>query len=154
MLGGGRPAESLREGLGRRPTLFEQVFNMLSIAGLHPIVRDRVETALAVAAQRGIGVRLTSVLRSTAAQRRLHQAWLRRGRTGLPAAPPGTSTHEYGYAVDLVITRGRLSDFVKIAECAGLKWAGARDPVHFDIYGFESWSAILHGRPWRTSYAC
>lgn len=155
MLGGGRSAESLGKGLGRAPTLSQQVFNMLSLAGLHPFVRDRVESAIATAAQRGLQVRLTSVTRSSATQRRLYLAWLARGRTGLPAAPPGTSTHEFGLAVDLVMARGRLADFVRVAECAGLKWAGARDPVHFDVFGFEAWGDLLARRPMRrVVYAC
>jgi len=128
---------------------------MLSLAGLHPIARERAEAALARARARGVVVRLTSVVRSTASQRRLYDAYLARGRTGLPAAAPGTSTHEYGLAFDAVVARGRLSEFVRIAECAGLKWAGARDPVHFDVYGFEAWSDVLAGRAIRrVVYAC
>jgi len=129
---------------------------MAMLPGLHPFVRERVEAALAGARARGINVRITSLLRSTANQRRLYNAWIARGRTGLPAAPPGTSTHEFGYAIDLVVTpSSRLREFSCLMEAAGMKWAGARDPVHFDVFGFEAWSDLLHGRPMRrVVYGC
>src|SRR5260370_3761125 len=44
---------------------------------------------------------VTSTYRSSEEQKRLYQAY-RQGRSVLPAAPPGTSLHEYGLAIDLL----------------------------------------------------
>jgi D-alanyl-D-alanine dipeptidase len=111
-----------------------------SLSLLHPEVHRRVLRLLRDARARGVGIRITSTYRTRAEQVRLYEAWLQRGRTGLPAAPPGTSTHEYGVAVDLVVSPvDRLAEVVELAGCAGLMWAGTGDPVHFDVYGIDAW---------------
>jgi LAS superfamily LD-carboxypeptidase LdcB len=127
---------------------------MRLLSGLQGDVRERVDAALAAAEAAGLVVHVTSTYRDPKLQKRLYDAWIRRGRTGLPAAPPGRSTHEYGLAFDAVVTRGRLQDFVRIAECHGLKWAGQRDRVHFDPFGFEAWSRLLSGKAYSVSYGC
>ena len=89
---------------------------------------------------------VTSATRTSAKQQQLYEAWLARGKTGLPAAPPGTSTHEYGLAVDLVPGRSEdLPFLVEIAKCAGFVWAGQSDPVHFDVFGNAEWRRVLSG---------
>jgi LAS superfamily LD-carboxypeptidase LdcB len=127
---------------------------MLNLSGLNPEVAGRVRTALERARAAGLSVTIVSTYRSIREQQRLYDAWLARGRRGLPAAVPGRSTHNYGYAVDVAVAGGQLQRFVRIAECAGLKWAGARDPVHFDVFGFEAWNRVLAGQPYTVRYEC
>lgn len=112
---------------------------------LHPEIRRRLEWIRQASRARGLAFTLTSGYRSSASQGKLYDAWIKRGRTGLPAAPPGTSTHNYGCGLDLVMNRGRLEDLVPLAAHAGLIWAGVRDLVHFDPFGFDQWRAILKG---------
>jgi len=127
--------------------------SVLGLGGLHPEVRQRVSWLLDLARREGLAVRVTSTLRTRAEQDRLYRAWLARGRSGLPAAPPGYSTHEYGFAVDLVSDdTGRL---VQLAECAHLHWAGPGDRVHFDPFGPTAWHELVQGlRPSVLPYRC
>jgi LAS superfamily LD-carboxypeptidase LdcB len=127
--------------------------SVLGLSGLHPEVRDRVAWLLDQARKEGLHVQVTSTLRTRAKQDQLYRAWLARGRTGLPAAPPGYSTHEYGFAVDLVSdNQARL---VQLAGCAHLHWAGPGDVVHFDPFGPDAWHALVQGlRPSVLPYRC
>ncbi len=127
--------------------------SVMGLGGLHPEVRDRVAWLLDQARKERLRVTVTSTLRTRAQQDRLYRAWLARGRSGLPAAPPGYSTHEYGFAVDLVSDdTGRL---VQLAECAHLHWAGPGDRVHFDPFGPAAWAALVQQlRPTLLPYHC
>ena len=111
---------------------------------LHPEVYRRLLGLIEDARKMGVHVRVTSTYRSSQEQKRLYQAWLDRGKTGLPAAPPGFSTHEYGVAVDLVPDDpADLPTVVGVAGCNGFHWAGQSDPVHFDVFGVEAWREWL-----------
>jgi LAS superfamily LD-carboxypeptidase LdcB len=123
------------------------------LGGLHPEVRERVAWLLEQARKEGLRVTVTSALRTRSKQQQLYQAWLGRGQTGLPAAPPGYSTHEYGFAVDLVAdNQERL---VQLAGCAHLHWAGPGDRVHFDPFGPAAWRSLVQGlRPQVLPYRC
>ena len=127
--------------------------SVLGLGGLHPEVRDRVSRVLERARVERLSVTVTSTLRSRAKQEQLYRAWLARGQTGLPAAPPGYSTHEYGFAVDMVAPdTGAL---VAIAECEGLHWAGPGDRVHFDPFGPAAWHQLTQNlRPQVPPYKC
>jgi len=126
----------------------------MATRGLRPEVAQRLEGLLRDAQRHGITTRVTSTFRSRAAQQALYDAWIARGRTGLPAARPGLSTHEYGLAVDIVSSDPRALG--ALSECHGLKWAGAVDPVHFDVFGFPAWRAIVADMPLPLGfrYAC
>ncbi len=55
------------------------------------------------------------------------------GQSILPAAPPGSSKHELGLAIDIVFpTDEGFATAVDAAEEFGLRWAGPDDPVHFE----------------------
>lgn len=110
---------------------------------LHPEVRRRLELLRSYARWAGLTFKVTSAYRPITEQKRLYDAWLKRGKTGLPAAPPGTSTHNYGFAIDAVALRGSQEQLGALASAVGLIWAGAKDPVHFDPFGFEGWRSIL-----------
>jgi len=87
-----------------------------------------------VAVANGLHPRITSTDRSYAAQARLYRLYLARGRTGLPAAPPGSSKHEQGRAFDMVISDSRYYEpLARLWESWGGR-AGYRfnDPVHFE----------------------
>lgn len=127
--------------------------SVLGLGGLHPEVRDRVSRVLERARKERLGVTVTSTFRTRAKQEQLYRAWIARGRAGLPAAPPGYSTHEYGFAVDLVAED--TPALVAIAECEGLHWAGPGDRVHFDPFGPAAWSQITQNlRPRVPPYKC
>jgi len=126
----------------------------MATTGLDPEVARRVADLLELARQNQIETRVTSTRRSRAEQERLYRAWLGRGKKGLPAAFPGTSTHEFGFAVDIVSSAPAALG--RLAECVGLKWAGPKDPVHFDVWGPAAWRQLLQDRPLPAgfSYTC
>lgn len=110
---------------------------------LNPEVHRRMNAMLADVRRRGIPIRVTSTYRSTAKQRQLYEAWLARGKKGLPAAPPGLSTHEYGLAFDVAFPRANDLEVATIARQHGLVWFGPQDRIHFDPFGPNSWREIL-----------
>jgi len=118
-----------------------------------PYMFPKIEQWLALCREHGIFITVTSSYRSAAKQARLHQAWLARGRRGLPAAAPGNSLHETGEAIDFAArfnpTYGsrRGTDAYtyagRLAESVGFRWGGrfrAADPVHIDA-GY-SWRSL------------
>lgn len=127
--------------------------SVLGLGGLHPEVRDRVSRILERARKERLGVTVTSTYRTRAKQEQLYQAWIARGKTGLPAAPPGYSSHEYGFAVDMV--SADTQRLVAIAECEGMHWAGPSDRVHFDPFGPAAWQQLVSNlRPNVPPYRC
>lgn len=127
--------------------------SVLGLGGLHPEVRDRVSRILERARKERLGVVVTSTYRTRAKQEQLYQAWIARGKTGLPAAPPGYSSHEYGFAVDMVSPDTQR--LVSIAECEGMHWAGPGDRVHFDPFGPAAWQQLVSNlRPNVPPYRC
>lgn len=110
---------------------------------LRPEVARSISAIKAEARRRGIPFRVTSTFRSSTSQERLYRAWLARGRTGLPAARPGLSTHEYGIAFDAVFPPSRQAEVVDIASRNGMVWFGQADAVHFDVFGPSAWNALL-----------
>ena len=79
---------------------------------------------------------ITSAERSSTKQAKLYQDWIR-GRSRIPAAPPGSSLHEFGLALDMArigidpIGDPLLEYLGQLWEYYGLRHGGARDPVHF-----------------------
>src|ERR1700730_6099101 len=69
-------------------------------------------------------VTINSSFRSYGDQELLYERWLARGKTGIPAAKPGTSRHEAGFAFDLNRLQG-----LTFNQWNGVLNAGAR-------YGF------------------
>jgi hypothetical protein len=86
--------------------------------------------------------RVTSTLRSHAEQTRLYRRY-QQGLQALPVAPPGTSAHEFGYALDMVVSPFEyLSDVGAFWQGMGGVWGGQfNDPVHFEFPGFKNRSA-------------
>lgn len=76
-------------------------------------------------------VDVTSVVRSQLTQARLYREYLA-GRSAYPAAPPGTSYHEFGRAFDLKADSRILAYLGQVWSSWGGTW-GAKfgDPIHF-----------------------
>ena len=101
-----------------------------SNVGLHPALARIKRNLPKVARSLGFDARVTSGYRSPAKQRWLYNRWLQ-GLQAYPVAPPGTSDHERGLALDVVSTdTGKL---VALLTEVGLFWAGESDPVHFSL---------------------
>jgi len=101
------------------------------LAGLEPSVRRAAEWCLSVAQFYGVPVTVTSGYRSTEQQARLYrnyQQCLATGEYGrtprcqFPAAPPGSSSHNYGLAWDSVVGDPRYQDWwTYVRELAGFQ---------------------------------
>src|SRR5690349_8702947 len=103
---------------------------MSELSGLHYQLRPYAENLVQIGRANG-PVRVTSVLRSYQTQARLYRAYLA-GRSAYPAAPPGTSYHEYGRAFDIEGPSWLISALGRLWESWGGTW-GAKfgDPIHF-----------------------
>jgi len=102
---------------------------------MQPFARELVRAAGAARLQ----PRVTSTLRTYAQQKRLYDRYLA-GMSPYPAAPPGHSAHEYGYAFDMVVSPlEALSDVGDYWESYGGIWGGRyKDDVHFEYPGFSA----------------
>lgn len=108
--------------------------------GLDPRLKTIARNLPKVAAEYGVHAEVTSAVRSYAEQAQLYDDWMN-GRSPYPATPPGTSTHELGWAIDVVSDD---QDFIaQILTDAGLVYAGAYDPIHFSLPGAVEESARL-----------
>lgn len=97
-----------------------------SSTGLAPAMRAALARAGALL---GRPVPITSGFRSIAEQRAL---WARRHTNPYPVAPPGTSMHGRGLAVD--VPRSFVPDLLRVGRQAGLCQPYPRnDPIHFEL---------------------
>jgi len=80
---------------------------------------------------------ITSTVRSGRDQDFLWRRYQKGLSGGLPAAPPGHSAHEYGWAFDAVVSPVEYQVAVGRAweNLWGGKWGGSKDPVHFELPG-------------------
>lgn len=108
---------------------------MADVRELQPWLVPYAQYLLDVAAYNRLPVQVTSTRRSSVAQARLYQRWLA-GLSDLPAAPPGSSLHELGLAMDLVVA----GDWRGPSQAAlGAFWQSMgglwtpKDPVHFYV---------------------
>lgn len=98
-----------------------------SLDALDPRFRVWVDWLL----QQTSAAEVTSTWRSGAQQRRIYRRSLN-GTRAYPAAPPGKSLHEAGFAVDLVADPAELARLGAIWRKAGGTWGGSVDPIHFE----------------------
>lgn len=84
----------------------------IGLRGLDPVVRERAQIAMDIAAYYGVPVTLTSTYRPWEQQERLYRVYLdcrARGEVGqpgpckYPANRPGDSAHNFGWAWDSVV---------------------------------------------------
>lgn len=104
------------------------------MAGLHPALAAIKRNLPGVAREMGFQARVTSGYRSRAKQAWLYNRWLQ-GLQEYPVAPPGTSDHEKGLALDVVSTNPDA--LVSLLTEVGLFWAGPSDPVHFSLVSHQ-----------------
>src|SRR5260370_37364097 len=98
-------------------------------------LRPFAEYLLRVAGDAGLAPRITSTRRSSAEQERLYRRYLS-GQAQFPAAPPGASAHEYGWAFDMVVEPfDALTDVGRFWRELGGEWGARSDPVHFQLPG-------------------
>jgi hypothetical protein len=118
-------AEARARATGRTPGM-GAARGPAGVTGLVPELRAALEQAEQVL---GTEVPISSGWRSYSDQERL---WRRRGSNPYPVAPPGTSTHERGRAVD--IPRAFVARLRTVARRVGLcqPFPGT-DPVHFEL---------------------
>ena len=105
-----------------------------SFAGLNDKLGDAVTRAAEeYKATTGNKIQLNSAKRDTEKQKELYDAWVKGGKQGMPVAPPGTSLHEKGLAVDIQ----NYNDPAAVAAMnrQGLQQKVAGDPVHFSFDG-------------------
>lgn len=101
---------------------------------LQPAAKDLFDLAQRV----GVKPRVTSARRTYAQQQSLYEAYVA-GRARYPAAPPGTSAHEYGFAFDMVVTGAvNQADLGTVWRSWGGVAGGEEDPVHFEYGGWRS----------------
>ena len=89
----------------------------------------------------GKKIKVNSARRSREDQERLYNAWVARGKTGMPAARPGRSLHERGDAID--IQNYGDPEAVQAFNRNGLFQTVRGDPVHFQLSAADG--AMLDG---------
>lgn len=104
----------------------------VNISRLHPKLRTIARNIPRAAAAIGFRARVTSGYRDPRKQAQLYYEYIN-GRSPYPVAPPGTSLHERGLAIDVVADDP--DSLVTLLTRAGLSWAGPGDPVHFQLGG-------------------
>lgn len=98
--------------------------------GLDPKLAKIAKNLPAVAREMGFTAKVTSGYRTRKKQQELWENW-RAGASPYPAAKPGTSDHERGFAIDVVSNNEKM--LVALLTEAGLYWAGQSDPIHFTM---------------------
>jgi len=103
---------------------------------LDPELRQGLSELLQLCGQNGLQARVTSTVRTYSQQKYLWNRY-QSGQSALPAAPPGHSAHEYGWAFDMVVTPGEAQRVVGgwWQTYWGGTYGGNSDPVHFELPG-------------------
>lgn len=123
-----------------------------------PELLKRVNTLRKYAKTQGVPTRVTSTVRTRAAQQKL---WDNRNLNPYPVSPPGSSTHEYGLAADIIVdprvfgvpgTDHALEAQHWLSELAphfGL-YSLKSDPIHFQLVAPATWASWLKGNSGRA----
>ncbi len=115
-----------------------------SISALIPEFQPWARALVDAAGAAGLQPRVTSTLRTRAEQARLYRRYLE-GLSQFPAAPPGRSAHEYGYALDLVVAPlDALYDVGAWWQEQGGVWHES-DAIHFEYPGFKAAAGPTNG---------
>ena len=102
----------------------------VDLSRVHPLIKIVALRLPAIAKKYGVSVRITSAYRSPEKQARLYAEY-KAGRAPYVVAAPGTSRHERGMAIDM--TTDNLQWLVEVMNMLGFRWAGYKDPVHFEL---------------------
>jgi hypothetical protein len=108
-----------------------------SIDALDPELRSALQELSQWLGSQRVILTVTSTVRSARDQDFLWRRAKAGLSGGLPAAPPGHSAHEYGWAFDAIVSPVEYQEPVGKAweRLWGGKWGGSRDPVHFELPG-------------------
>lgn len=105
---------------------------------LDPLLAPAAKDLFDLAQRVGVKPRVTSARRTYSQQQVLYQKYLN-GQTRYPAAPPGTSAHEYGFAFDMTVVGAvNQRDLATVWRQWGGDAGGEEDPVHFAYGGWRS----------------
>jgi hypothetical protein len=85
--------------------------------------------------QTGKKLILNSASRTQEKQKELYDAYVARGKTGMPAAPPGSSLHESGRAVDIEQGKNDRAAISALNNAGLFQTVMPKDPVHFTPRG-------------------
>lgn len=120
---------------------------MASFARLIPELQPWAQKLVDLANRAGVQPRVTSTFRTLAKQQQLYAIW-KAGGSPYPVATPGTSSHEFGYAFDMVVDNATdQTDLGKVWEGWGGVWGGRYgDPVHYEFPGFTATQAAPAGK--------
>lgn len=105
---------------------------MTGLTGVWTPLASAIEQLVNTARAYGVPAQITSGVRTRTQQARLYRRYLA-GLNPYPVAPPGTSDHEQGFAVDIWTGSDELNDWLGRV---WLSWGGmwsARDRVHFTL---------------------
>lgn len=114
-----------------------------SLQGLNQDFASRFKAAAAeYKTITGKDIQVTSGFRDSEKQAELYRAY-KEGRSKFPAAPPGSSLHEHGRAVDVDLNSANALDRLGLLKKYGLSRPVANDPIH--IQGAGGFSGMLSG---------
>jgi len=110
-----------------------------AIAGNMDGINPKLANAVNMAASEyfdatGRRIQITSGLRDSSKQAQLYQAYIS-GKSPYPAARPGTSKHEKGFALDINSADAAAMDKMGILAKYGLSRPVPNDPVHIEMAG-------------------
>lgn len=108
---------------------------MISLRGLHPVVRQRAELAHQLAERFRIPTFVTSTFRSWEEQDRLRKKFLA-GKSNFPANAPGDSAHNYGLAWDSTTEPEFQADWDLIRWWVGFD-VPPNDNIHAEVPGWR-----------------
>lgn len=97
--------------------------------GMQPWLAPYAGWLLELLTANGVRYTITSVYRSTAKQQQLYDRWLK-GVNKYPVAKPGTSKHERGLAMDVVMPDWAYPQLGAIWQQMGGFWS-PKDEIHF-----------------------
>lgn len=110
---------------------------MGGLDALDPVLSRAAQALIDYATAQGYNPRVTSTVRSWWDQQAAYSRYVS-GRAQFPAAPPGRSAHQYGWAFDLVVEPdpAAYEDLGAVWEGWGGTWGGRfQDRVHFEFQG-------------------
>jgi len=111
---------------------------MSQFSGLERELRPWADALYRVGVQYGLRPVVTSTRRSNATQRRLYSRW-KSGLSPYPAAVPGTSLHQLGWAFDMWSPDPQgMAWLNKVWEHWGGVSGGRTDPVHYQPFPYRA----------------
>src|SRR5258708_35096834 len=121
----------------RSPICGESVSSKtVNVHDLIPELQPYATALFSLEDQAGIRWQLTSTLRTFSQQAQLYRQFLA-GNRAYPAAPPGTSAHEFGYAFDMITAEQTdVLDLGAVWRSWGGRW-NENDNIHFEYPGFQ-----------------